>query len=229
MPSLLYTWLCCCFGLLWTSTSYAQDSPCHCLRFGLEFYDGAMDLHFVADSTLITKKGEKKRLYREQNYGHLMALVSLTTSPKKSCPTVSYSTMNAEGSSDIVVYAEWAYDFEKAEQRLQAFSKNNRQAVRPLNRFDFLPPMNNTIEVHVQLFPVYKAQFPLTEEAITMEVALLIPAHPFYSDWNPASPFHQRLPSLRSKLAYLEGYNWTVKVQNGTTVTQQLTPRSNKK
>lgn len=207
---------------LFLANSHAQDSPCHCLNFEVAFHQGTTDLEFVADSMFVNTKGETTVLYKEQTYGKLMAMATVLNSSKKSCPTVKRAQPNTVGSQGLVIHNNWEYDLAKAQKRLKAYAKKKGQIPSTLNKFDFLPAMTSTIQVHIQLFPAYKIQLPLPQEVVTMSVHLTIHAHPFYSDWNTASPFQRRAPRLSSKVAYLEGYSWEVVVKDGVSILQQL-------
>lgn len=57
-----------------------------------------------------------------------------------------------------------------------------------------------------------------------MKLEIEIHAHPFYSDWNRDSPFHQMVPFLGTNVPYIRGYKWKVKVDDQMRITTEVQP-----
>lgn len=219
MP-LLFWLLLACLGS--GTILQAQGNPCHCLSFRLDFHEGAEDLAFIPVESY-EQEGKQIQVYQEQNFGNLTAVAVLGHSPEKSSPSLEQLEWQVDTQPSIGIHAAWNFDLKAAYQERTAFAKRHQKSLTDLHPFSFLPPMNSELQLQVYLVDDYQKGQGIPKYNRSMKVQVTIPAHPFYSDWNSLSPFKMKTPHLEVKLAYIEGYQWTVTIENGVKITQNLT------
>lgn len=218
--SLLFWLSLACLGSV--TVLQGQGNPCHCLSFELDFYKEAEDLAFVPIESY-EQEGKQVQVYQEQNFGNLTAVAVLSHSPEKSSPILERLEWQAKGQSSIGFHAAWNFDLKTAYRERTAFAKRHQKSLADLHPFSFLPPMDSELQLQVYLVDDYQKGQGIPQDNRSMKVQVTIPAHPFYSDWNSLSPFKMKTPYLKVKLAYIEGYQWTVTIENGVKIIQNLT------
>ena len=153
MPTLVWIFL-FYFGTI--ITSQGQADPCHCLSFGLNFYQGAEELAFIPVPTTIQQEGKLIQVYEEQNLGQLTAIAVLSSPPRRNSPPLEMLDWKEAQMPEISFHAAWNFDLEAAYQRRAAFAENQKKELANLYPFQFLPPMNNTLYLEIYLLEYYQ-------------------------------------------------------------------------